>query len=144
MLDHRAASTAFVCRRAALLQKSRGMCPLLRAHTTATAATEQKYREEMRPTFVSTQTTRYATFKGDLANLRAKALAGGGAKAVRKQHDANKLTARERLEVLLDQGSFLEYDQFVEHRQGPFDSCQSADSCCKNNESAVRQILVAR
>lgn len=59
---------------------------------------------------------RSAAFKKQLAALRANALDGGGLQAAKKQHEGNKLTARERLEVLLDEGSFLEYDQFVEHR----------------------------
>jgi len=47
---------------------------------------------------------------------RAKAAAGGGEKAVAKQHEKGKLTARERIERLLDPGSFVEIDEFVEHR----------------------------
>jgi len=60
--------------------------------------------------------SRSANFKKELATLRAKAMAGGGQKGIDKQHKGNKLTARERLEVLLDEGSFLEYDQLMEHR----------------------------
>lgn len=41
---------------------------------------------------------------------------GGGQKAIQKQHDSNKLTARERILKLLDEGSFVEIDAFVEHR----------------------------
>ncbi|HXI02713.1 MAG TPA: acyl-CoA carboxylase subunit beta [Candidatus Saccharimonadales bacterium] len=58
-----------------------------------------------------------------LADLRARneaALAGGGEERVRRQHDAGKLTARERLEVLLDEGTFEEYDRFVLHRSRKF------------------------
>ena len=47
---------------------------------------------------------------------RAAARAGGGEKRIEAQHAKGKLTARERLEVLLDEGSFEEYDMFVEHR----------------------------
>lgn len=43
-------------------------------------------------------------------------LLGGGEKSIKKQKAQGKLTARERLELLLDQGSFLEIDLFVEHR----------------------------
>ena len=46
----------------------------------------------------------------------AEALAGGGAARVQKQHDAGKLTARERIELLCDRGSFVELDKFVTHR----------------------------
>ena len=41
---------------------------------------------------------------------------GGGEKAIQKQHSNNKLTARERILKLLDEGSFVEIDAFVEHR----------------------------
>ena len=48
--------------------------------------------------------------------LREKTLAGGGAKAVERQHEQGKLTARERLDLLLDEGSFVELDRYVEHQ----------------------------
>lgn len=51
---------------------------------------------------------------------RQQARAGGGAKRVEAQHAKGKLTARERLEVLLDPGSFEEFDMFVEHRSANF------------------------
>ena len=41
---------------------------------------------------------------------------GGGEKRIEKQHEKGKLTARERLMLLLDEGTFREYDRFVEHR----------------------------
>lgn len=41
---------------------------------------------------------------------------GGGEAAIKKQHDSNKLTARERINLLLDAGSFVEIDAFVTHR----------------------------
>ena len=41
-----------------------------------------------------------------LVELRAKAHLGGGEKAIAKQHEKNKLTARERIDLLLDKGSF--------------------------------------
>ena len=41
---------------------------------------------------------------------------GGGADKQRKQHEAGKLTARERIELLLDKGTFVELDKFVTHR----------------------------
>ncbi len=52
----------------------------------------------------------------DLAHLREKARAAGGEKRIQKQHDQGKLTARERIEKLLDEGSFEEFDTFVTHR----------------------------
>ena len=46
--------------------------------------------------------------------------AGGGAKRVGKQHDAGKMTAHERINSFLDEGSFVELDKFVEHRCSNF------------------------
>ncbi len=51
---------------------------------------------------------------------RAKARLGGGEKRIAAQHGKGKLTARERLELLLDEGSFEEWDMFVEHRCADF------------------------
>ena len=51
-----------------------------------------------------------------LESKRTAARAGGGEERVAAQHGKGKLTARERLEVLLDPGSFEEWDMFVEHR----------------------------
>ena len=45
-----------------------------------------------------------------------KIIAAGGPKRVQKQHDGGKLTARERIALLLDEGSFVELDRFVAHR----------------------------
>jgi propionyl-CoA carboxylase beta chain len=52
----------------------------------------------------------------ELDAKRAAARAGGGEQRVAAQHAKGKLTARERIEVLLDPGSFEEWDMFVEHR----------------------------
>jgi propionyl-CoA carboxylase beta chain len=51
-----------------------------------------------------------------LDDLNARALEGGGAERVKKQHDAGKLSARERIDLLLDPGSFVEIGRFVTHR----------------------------
>jgi propionyl-CoA carboxylase beta chain len=51
-----------------------------------------------------------------LEDKRAKARLGGGEKRIAAQHKKGKLTARERLELLLDEGTFEEWDMFVEHR----------------------------
>ena len=51
---------------------------------------------------------------------RAQARLGGGERRIEAQHRRGKLTARERLDVLLDEGSFEEYDMFVEHRCADF------------------------
>ncbi len=55
-------------------------------------------------------------FRARLEEERAKALAGGGEKRVKKQHEKGKLTARERLSLLLDEGSFRESDMLKTHR----------------------------
>ena len=55
-----------------------------------------------------------------LARKRDAARAGGGARRIEAQHAKGKLTARERLEILLDEGSFEEWDMFVEHRSAEF------------------------
>src|SRR6187431_2083977 len=51
---------------------------------------------------------------------RALARLGGGEKRIAAQHSKGKLSARERLELLLDEGSFEEWDMFVEHRCADF------------------------
>ena len=53
-----------------------------------------------------------------LKKRRDKVLAGGGPKRIAAQHEKGKKTARERIETLLDPGSFIEIDAFVEHRAG--------------------------
>lgn len=59
-----------------------------------------------------------------IANLQSKRTEienGGGKKRIEKQHEAGKLTARERISLLLDAGSFVEVDAFVTHRSTYFD-----------------------
>ena len=55
-----------------------------------------------------------------LDEMNARALAGGGEARIRKQHEGGKLTARERLDLLLDPGSLVEFDRFVVHRCSDF------------------------
>jgi propionyl-CoA carboxylase beta chain len=55
-----------------------------------------------------------------LDQLRRKAELGGGQARIEAQHEKGKLTARERLELLLDEGSFRELDRFVTHRATEF------------------------
>ena len=55
-----------------------------------------------------------------LESMRAKAQMGGGTERIQKQHDKGKLTARERLDILLDKCSFTELDMFVQHRSNDF------------------------
>jgi len=56
----------------------------------------------------------------ELRERREKAKLGGGKERIERQHKAGKLTARERLDVLLDEGSFTEIDPFVVHRTAEF------------------------
>ena len=55
-----------------------------------------------------------------LRELREEALHAGSQRAVARQHEQGKLTARERLEALLDKDSFQEVDQFVRHQSAGF------------------------
>ncbi len=56
----------------------------------------------------------------ELEERRNRARLGGGEARIKAQHDRGKLTARERLELLLDPNSFEEFDMFVEHRNADF------------------------
>ena len=61
---------------------------------------------------MSTNAERFAL----LEQMRAASREGGGAARIARQHEAGKLTARERLDLLLDPGSFVELDAFVTNR----------------------------
>ena len=52
----------------------------------------------------------------ELIKKRETARLGGGQKSIDSQHEKGKLTARERIDILLDEGSFEEFDMFVTHR----------------------------
>jgi len=56
----------------------------------------------------------------EIEKLRAEAKLGGGVDRIKAQHDKGKLTARERIELLVDEGSFEEIDMFVKHRATDF------------------------
>ncbi len=56
----------------------------------------------------------------ELKQLRDQSRQGGGPQRVKSQHDQGRLTARERLDLLLDKGSFREVDAFVKHRTSAF------------------------
>src|SRR5919202_6363553 len=63
------------------------------------------------------------TTAGKLADLHRRndeAVHAGSARAVEKQHAKGKLTARERIALLLDEGSFVELDEFARHRSTNF------------------------
>ena len=55
-----------------------------------------------------------------LVELNAKAEEGGGKERIEKHHADGKLTARERIDTLLDSGSFVEMDKLKTHRCGDF------------------------
>jgi acetyl-CoA carboxylase carboxyltransferase component len=55
-----------------------------------------------------------------LIKKREEAALGGGEKRIEAQHSKGKYTARERIEILLDEGSFEEYDMFMTHRSVNF------------------------
>jgi len=57
----------------------------------------------------------------ELRRRKEEATLGGGKERIEQQHAKGKLTARERLQILLDHGSFVETDAFVEHRTTDFD-----------------------
>ncbi len=63
-----------------------------------------------------------------LEDRRAEARLGGGEKRIDAQHSKGKLTARERIELLLDEGSFEEYDMFITHRCTDFGMADSKPS----------------
>src|ERR1700749_486112 len=56
----------------------------------------------------------------DLERRRHEAVHAGSAAAVEKQHARGKLTARERIDLLLDEGSFVEFDELARHRAHEF------------------------
>ena len=56
----------------------------------------------------------------DLERRRSEAVHAGSAQAVAKQHDRGKLTARERIDLLVDPGSFTEFDELARHRATDF------------------------
>ena len=52
----------------------------------------------------------------DLRNRKSRSEIGGGQERIDRQHKKGKMTARERIEILLDEGTFQEIDALVEHR----------------------------
>lgn len=72
--------------------------------------------KSLQPTAVSLKNA----FRDRLKEARETALLGGGQKRIDTQHKRGKLTARERLSLLLDEGSFREYDMLKTHRCNEF------------------------
>src|SRR4051812_42282790 len=90
-----------------MLRRTNRQC----ARLTGQAARGRKPRRGDRP---------LATTIEELEKRREMARQGGGEKRIAAQHAKGRLTARERLSVLLDPGSFEEYDMFVEHNCADF------------------------
>ncbi|MHA2255583.1 MAG: acyl-CoA carboxylase subunit beta [Candidatus Heimdallarchaeaceae archaeon] len=61
----------------------------------------------------------------ELNNLRYKSKQGGGKKRIQQQHEKGKLTARERIELLVDEGTFVEIDEFVTHQSSKFEMAKN-------------------
>ena len=86
----------------------------------------------------------------ELVEKRQRAFEGGGVKRIEKQHAKGKLTARERIEVLLDPESFEEYGLYIEHRCTNFGmDKQQIPGCIETEEinetrrkKSVRNFLV--
>jgi propionyl-CoA carboxylase beta chain len=76
--------------------------------------------EETRSAELETSATTTEEKIEHLRRLREQAQLGGGKRRIQAQHAKNKLTARERLELLLDPDSFVEVDRFVTHRSTEF------------------------
>ena len=58
--------------------------------------------------------------RAQLSRMREESALGGGQRRIEAQHSRGKLTARERIELLVDEGSFQEMDTFVIHRSNDF------------------------
>jgi propionyl-CoA carboxylase beta chain len=69
---------------------------------------------------------RHRELSAQLEARNQRAFAGGGAERVEKQHRAGKLTARERIDLLLDPGSFIETDRFATHHSSELSAEQAA------------------
>jgi acetyl-CoA carboxylase carboxyltransferase component len=78
------------------------------------------FRSSVRFSTTGTQATTAVglklAFRARLDEARVQAKLGGGAARIEKQHKGGKLTARERVELLLDPESFREYDMLKTHR----------------------------
>ena len=88
------------------------------------AGIRRVHPETTRDRIVATQNDKQWTSMEEkiahLRSLREEALQGGGEKRIQKQHEQGKLSARERLEILLDDGSFEEMDMLVRHQARDF------------------------
>uniref|UniRef100_A0A4W5QQJ7 Propionyl-CoA carboxylase beta chain, mitochondrial n=1 Tax=Hucho hucho TaxID=62062 RepID=A0A4W5QQJ7_9TELE len=74
---------------------------------------------------------------------RNAALVGGGQKRIDAQHKRGKLTARERVALLLDKDSFVEYDMFVEHRCSDFGMEEDHNKVTRHNRGPYRNVMAS-
>jgi len=84
--------------------------------TTMNLARKSRINPDLLPDDKLGKNAKNSSVIAELEQRRERARQGGGAPRVDAQHAKGKLTARERIEVLLDPDSFEEYDMFVEHR----------------------------
>ena len=73
----------------------------------------------------------------NLEELNRKAEKGGGDARIEKQHSVGKLTARERIDLLLEKGSFIELDKLVTHRCTDF-GMGKAEICRRRGSDGIR------
>ncbi len=78
--------------------------------------TAAKYQRHSEHTLICRKVKIMQGIIAELEERRKRARLGGGQKRIDSQHSKGKLTARERIDVFLDEGSFEEWDMFVEHR----------------------------
>lgn len=93
-----------------------------RTFSATTFASQQQQQEQPNetPKRILSPPERLKILQKKVDDLKEEASLGGGQKRIDKQHEKGKLTARERIELLLDPGSFREYDAFVRHRGSDF------------------------
>jgi len=75
------------------------------------------YTDTMPPSFMSRSMKERLT---ELEGKRAQSRLGGGSEKIEQQHSKGKLSARERIDILVDPGSFVEMDRFVVHQTTDF------------------------
>lgn len=98
-------SLRFLVRRNDLVSKNINLLNAL------TSSTQRNYTEGLSASVLNS-----LKVKASLKEKRAESLLGGGQRRIDAQHKKGKLTARERVHLLLDEGSFVEYGAFMEHR----------------------------
>ena len=84
-------------------------------------ARKSRINPDLLPDDKLAKTAKNSSVIAELEHKRERARQGGGQARIEAQHKKGKLTARERIEVLLDPDSFEEFDMFVEHRCTNFD-----------------------